>query len=80
MSQSEISVLVKFFASLRQYGPRKEKIKLKAGSKIKNILEKYSIPSQENLVIIVNGHPHKTENYFLNEGDIVAIFPTIAGG
>jgi molybdopterin converting factor small subunit len=80
MSKTEISVTVKFFATLRQYGPKKEEIKLKAGSTIKKIMEMYKIPSDESLVILVNGKPHKTKDYVLNDGDICAIFPAIGGG
>lgn len=80
MNESEISVLVKFFATLRKYGPKKEKITLKAGSTINKIVEMYGIPSDENLVILVNSRPHKTKEYVLNDGDICAIFPAIGGG
>ena len=80
MSQSKISVLVKFFATLRKYGPKKEKITLKAGSTINKIVEKYNIPPDESLVILVNSRPHKTKEYVLKDGDICAIFPAIGGG
>ncbi|MHA1266093.1 MAG: MoaD/ThiS family protein [Candidatus Helarchaeota archaeon] len=76
-----INVKVKFFASLRKYGPIEETISLPDNSTVSAIFEKYRIPSQERKVIIlINNQPHHTEASRLKEGDIVAIFPPIGGG
>ncbi|MGB5913043.1 MAG: MoaD/ThiS family protein [Promethearchaeia archaeon] len=76
-----ISVIVKFFADFRKYGPDKAEISIPKGSKIQYLLEKYKIPSiKKNIIILVNGVPHKKADDKIKNGDIIAIFPPIAGG
>jgi len=80
-NNNSISVTVKLFADLRKYGPDRMVLNLQEGSTIKSILEKYNIPKDDkNLIIMVNGRPHIKSSFILNDGDIVAIFPIIAGG
>jgi molybdopterin converting factor small subunit len=79
--KNEITVVIKFFADLRQYGPDKEEICLPEGSNVQNILEKYNIPlSKKNIIILINGMPHKEAKDTVQDGDVIAIFPPIAGG
>jgi len=76
-----ISITVKFFADLQKFGPAKSIIDVPEGSTVLSILEKYSVPIEEkNLIIMANGKPHVNSNYVLQDGDIIAIFPLIAGG
>jgi len=76
-----ISVIVKFFADFRKYGPDKAEISIPKGSKIQYLLEKYKIPSiNKNIIILINGLPHKKATDKIYDGDIIAIFPPIAGG
>ena len=76
-----ISVTVKLFADLRVYGPDLTEFDIKEGSTINFILEKYKIPKNDrDLIIMVNGRPHIKSDFVLKDGDIVAIFPIIAGG
>ncbi len=76
-----ITVTIKFFANLRDYGPKKSEELFPQGSIIKTILEKYKIPKEEkNLIIMVNGRPHQKTNHVLANNDIIAIFPLIGGG
>ncbi len=76
-----ITVTIKFFANLREYGPKKSEELFPKGSIIKTILEKYKIPKEEkNLIIMVNGRPHQKTNRVLANNDIVAVFPPIGGG
>ncbi|MBD3196330.1 MAG: hypothetical protein GF317_14825 [Candidatus Lokiarchaeota archaeon] len=80
-TNSTISITVKFFANLRDYGPKKEKIEVPLGTQFKDLLRKYEIPKEiENFVILVNGRPKREENFPVKDGDTVAIFPMIAGG
>jgi len=76
-----ISVVVKFFADFRKYGPEKAEISIPTGSKIEYLLEKYEIPTtKQNIIILINGLPHKKADDKIEDGDIIAIFPPIAGG
>ena len=81
MNNTTISVTVKFFATLRQYGPDKEVLTIVKNSKIKLLFDKYNIPKNERrAIILVNGRPHKDQNTILEDGDIISIFPPIGGG
>ena len=83
MSKTEeyVSITIKFFADFRNYGPDKAIITIPRGSKIQDIIDKYQIPkTNSKRIILVNGLPHKKETYEVQNGDIVAIFPPIAGG
>ncbi|NHJ21988.1 MAG: MoaD/ThiS family protein [Candidatus Lokiarchaeota archaeon] len=76
----EISVTVKFFATLRNFAPAKESITLHRGSTVNTILEMYEISEKTKLIILINGLPHQTKETVIKNGDIVAIFPPLAGG
>ncbi|MFX0022257.1 MAG: MoaD/ThiS family protein [Candidatus Hermodarchaeota archaeon] len=81
MNKNTITITVKFFATLRQYGPAKEIITIPENSMIIMLFDKYNIPKDERrAIILVNGRPHKELNTVLKEGDLVSIFPPIGGG
>ncbi len=76
-----ISVTVKFFATLRKFGPAKENLIIPEDSNIRFLFEKYKIPREERrTIIMVNGRPHQDKSTVLKDGDIIAIFPPIGGG
>ncbi len=78
---NSITVTVKFFASLRQYGPKKTRLELSEGNTVEFILKKFKIPKEyKNLIILINGKPHQKASNILENGDILSIFPKIAGG
>lgn len=77
----EISVTVKFFATLREYGPSEQRITIPENSTVQFIMEKYEIPEEaRRAIIMINGKPHQDLNTILEDGDIIAIFPPIGGG
>ena len=77
----QISVTVKFFATLRAYGPIEERITIPENSIVQFLFEKYQIPEEERrAIIMINGKPHQDLNTNLKKDDIVAIFPPIGGG
>ncbi|MFW9895256.1 MAG: MoaD/ThiS family protein [Candidatus Thorarchaeota archaeon] len=81
MSNIVIKITVKFFAMLRDYGPKEELISIPENSKVEFLFQKYQIPKEEwKTIILVNGNPHKDQNTLLKDGDIVSIFPPIGGG
>ena len=76
-----ISVTVKFFANLRNYGPEKEILTIPENSKIELLFNMYNIPKDERrAIIMVNGMPHKNLMTILKNGDLISIFPPIGGG
>ncbi len=81
MNRTTISVTVKFFATLRQYGPTKEVLTIPEHSKVKLLFDKYNIPKDERrAIILINGRPHKNLETILKNGDLISIFPPIGGG
>ncbi|MEA2070374.1 MAG: MoaD/ThiS family protein [Asgard group archaeon] len=81
MTDKKIKVTVKFFASLREFGPKKEKITLPKNSTVKDILDKYNIPEENrNVIVLINRKPHKKIDDELSNNDYVVIFPPIGGG
>ncbi|MFW9990024.1 MAG: MoaD/ThiS family protein [Candidatus Odinarchaeota archaeon] len=81
MNNSFISITVKFFATLRKYGPDKELLTIPKNSEVKLLFDKYNVPKNErNAIILINGRPHKNLKTILNDGDLIAIFPPIGGG
>ncbi|MFX1411063.1 MAG: MoaD/ThiS family protein [Promethearchaeota archaeon] len=81
ISNETILVTVKFFATLREYGPAIETLTIPKNSNISILFEKYKIPREEQrTIIMVNGRPHKDQKTVLKDGDIIAIFPPIGGG
>ena len=77
----KIKVTVKFFATLREYGPKKEDLLIPTNSRVELLFTQYKIPKNERkAIILINGRPHKDEDTVLNDGDIIAIFPPIGGG
>jgi sulfur carrier protein ThiS len=79
-SEKTIPIIIKFFADLTLYGPAKSVENVPEGSKIKSILEKYNIPTEKKLIILVNGKPHAHPDDIIKERDTIAIFPLLAGG
>ena len=76
-----ISATVKFFATLRKFGPVKDVLEIPENSQVKFLFKKYNIPKDERrAIILVNGRPHKNETTILYDGDIISIFPPIGGG
>ena len=76
MNNKTISITVKFFAMLREYGPHEEVLTIPENSKIKLLFNKYQIPKNAwKAIILVNGRPHKNLETVLTDGDIVSIFP-----
>ncbi|MFX0076790.1 MAG: MoaD/ThiS family protein [Candidatus Hermodarchaeota archaeon] len=76
----EINATVKFFATLRSLAPAKQSITLLQGSTVKTILDMFNISEKTKLIILINGVPHQTRESVIKDGDIVAIFPPLAGG
>ncbi|TFG15161.1 MAG: hypothetical protein EU535_01980 [Promethearchaeota archaeon] len=76
----KISVIIKLFADLTQYGPTKAEIVLPKGSDLNTIFDKYKIPKEKKAIILINSLPHYDRNSALKNGDIIAIFPPLAGG
>jgi molybdopterin converting factor small subunit len=80
IEQDEIIATVKFFANLRIIAPPKKVITLPLGSTVGTILDMFNVSEKMKLIILINGVPHQKRETIVKNGDIVAIFPPLAGG
>ena len=75
---------MKLFATLRDYLPKGSgrfscKINVYGHTRIQDILSKLKIPDEIPKIILVNGIHGKKEQV-LKDGDVLSIFPPVAGG
>jgi molybdopterin converting factor small subunit len=78
--KKSIIATVKFFANLRSIAPPKKIVSLPLGSTVGTILDLFTITEETKLIILINGSPHQKRETLIKDGDIVAIFPPLAGG
>jgi len=84
-----VKIEVRLFAGLRDRFPREQRgrcdLELEPGSSLASLLDRLDIPPKQAQMVLVNGvqvprSPGVRESQTLSEGDIVAIFPPVAGG
>lgn len=79
-----MEIEVKLFATLRDYLPKGSsrfscKMDVDSHTRIQDILLKLKIPDEIPKIILVNGIHGKLEQV-LKEGDVLSVFPPVAGG
>ncbi len=74
-----MKVVLKLFATLRDFGPKYQELELVEGSTLKDLISSHNIPLDMPMIRLVNGEFAEL-SYQLKEGDVVALFPPIAGG
>jgi molybdopterin synthase sulfur carrier subunit len=79
-----MEIEVKLFATLRDYLPKGSgrfscKIEIDASTRIQDILSRLKIPEEIPKIILVNG-VHRKKKQILKEGDVLSVFPPVAGG
>ena len=79
-----MEIEVKLFATLRDYLPKGSgrfscKVEVDGHTRIQDILSKLKIPDEIPKIILINGIHGKKEQ-ILKEGDVLSIFPPVAGG
>jgi len=84
-----MKITLKLFASLTDYLPDSAKytnfveLDIDAGMSISQIVLRQRLPEKWVHLVLLNGHyvaPEERTNKTLNEGDVLAIWPPIAGG
>lgn len=84
-----MDVEVKLFAGLRDRFPREQRgrshLELAPGTTLGDLLKKLKVPPRQAQMTLVNGlqvprTPGVREACVLKDGDVVAIFPPVAGG
>ena len=79
-----MKVYLRLFGTYRKYLPTSAQgstcnLEVPVGTRIEGLQAQIPIPSDENLVILINGRSPRA-GQVLEEGDTIAIFPAMAGG
>ena len=79
-----MEIEVKLFAMLRDYLPKGSsrfscKMEIDNSTRVRDIVLRLKIPEQIPKIILING-VHGKKEQVLKEGDILSIFPPVAGG
>ncbi|MEN9844145.1 MAG: hypothetical protein RLZZ612_1974 [Pseudomonadota bacterium] len=84
-----MKITFKLFATLTDYLPadarRANQVELEVpeGSTVAQVYEPYGLPAKMVHLVLVNGHyiaPEQRASHLLKAGDVLAIWPPIAGG
>jgi len=79
-----MKVCLKLFATFRHYLPPGTRggaceVTLPPGSRVSDLLALFGVPDEESRVILVNGRDAGPDRV-LQDDDVVAVFPAMAGG
>jgi len=75
-----MQIKVKLFASLRnQIGKKELEINISDQDNVRNVVKSLNLSEKDNLITMING-VHCKLNQNLNDGDVLSVFPMIAGG
>ena len=79
-----MEIEVKLFATLRDYLPQGSsrfscKMEVDGQTRVQDVLLKLKIPEEMPKIILVNGI-HGKNDQILKDGDILSVFPPVAGG
>jgi sulfur carrier protein len=79
-----MEIEVKLFATLREYLPEGSgqfscKVEIDSADTVGEVLKKLRIPDEMPKIILVNG-VHSRLDQVLKVGDVLSVFPPVAGG
>ncbi|HXZ95716.1 MAG TPA: MoaD/ThiS family protein [Burkholderiales bacterium] len=83
-----MKIKFKLFASLADYLPQPSKtnsveLEVAAASTIQSVIDQFQLPNKSVHLVLVNGlyvYPTARSTTILKDGDVLAIWPPIAGG
>jgi sulfur carrier protein ThiS len=84
-----MQITFKLYASLTEFLPQDKRtsnmmaLEVAPSASIAQIIEPFSLPMKLVHLVLINGHyvpPEERGTRTLNEGDVLAIWPPIAGG
>ena len=81
---AQVSVTLKLFATFRRYWPSDSQsdartLGVPPGARVGDVLAGFGVPTDDSAVILINGRTGTPEQ-ILEDGDVVAVFPSMAGG
>lgn len=80
-----MKVRLKLFATYRRFLPpanqgKSCELEIPDGTRVDDVLTRFNVPVQEGVsVILVNGRD-AAPGQILKDGDVIAVFPALAGG
>jgi molybdopterin converting factor small subunit len=79
-----MKVRLKLFATFRRYLPPGTQgsacdLEIPEVAQVSDLLSQFGVPEKESLMILVNGRDAGPDRV-LQDGDVVAVFPAVAGG
>ena len=79
-----MKVRLKLFATFRRYLPPGAQgsacdVEIPDGAQVSELLSRFGVPDKESLIILIIGRDASPDR-ILQDGDIVAVFPAMAGG
>jgi sulfur carrier protein len=79
-----MKIEVKLFANFRDYLPKGSSrfsctMTVDPAERVTDVLGKLGLPKDHPKIILING-VHGNEDHVLKEGDVLSIFPPVAGG
>lgn len=74
-----MEVNVKLFATLRDGRFKEQTVELSDHSKVADVIGKFDLPFEEVAISMVNGRDVDND-YQLQNGDTLALFPPVGGG
>ncbi|HEX9975137.1 MAG TPA: MoaD/ThiS family protein [bacterium] len=73
-------IKVKLFASLRnQVGKKELDLDISDQKNVRDVIKVLNLSEKDNFITMING-VHCKMDHNLNDGDVLSIFPMIAGG
>lgn len=84
-----MKVVFKLYATLQDYLPAEAKttnaqtLQLEEGTTVQQIIERFSLPQKLCHLVLIDGHfvpPAERAARTLKDGEILAIWPPVAGG
>ncbi|MDZ7373559.1 MAG: MoaD/ThiS family protein [candidate division KSB1 bacterium] len=75
-----MNVQCKFFAGLRRkFGAKERVLELPDGARVGDVLRSLGLSAEESYIVLRNG-VHADRGERLADGDVLSLFPLIAGG
>lgn len=74
-----MTITVKLFTTLLRFGPESREMEVPDNATVREVVRILDIPREMPHLRIVNG-VHVPWDHVLKEGDVLALFPPIAGG
>ncbi|TET92400.1 MAG: MoaD/ThiS family protein [Desulfobacteraceae bacterium] len=79
---TDMFIKVRGYIFLKRYTdhlPPQGEFQIPEGTTVAAVLNQLKVPPEMEKVVFVNGR-HRTENYILQPGDILVLFPPLEGG